>query len=137
MKGIDDDLRKACELVINICAGTVTRSLQTFMLSLNNPHDPKVKNARRQQPPQTRDAAIVTDEDFKTTLESELPKAVSRLRLYLADSATVSVLLTHIQDKVITEYISFRKATELMPAENDRTFVLSPESLRTYFIALS
>lgn len=77
------------------------------------------------------EGAFITEDEFYRSLEREIPVLASRLRLYLDDSGTVSVLLSHIQDKVVSEYITFRKTVERLPVPEGRSFASSQEGVRT------
>lgn len=87
--------------------------------------------------PPSRDAAIEVDEEYRTKfLPKELPSVVSRLRLYLDErggSSTVNILLSHTQEKIVDEYISFRKATEYMPVvDESMRFGVTVDEFRTF-----
>ncbi len=152
---IDDDLRLACEHVIATSASIATRMLHTFMTVTTGrplPTDNKgrklsvttLAGASSIKPtstppvaPPSRDAAIEVDTEYRTTfLPLELPSVVSRLRLYLFESggsSTVNILLSHVQDKVVDEYISFRKATEYMPVvDESMRFGATVDEFRTF-----
>ena len=122
----------------------------------------------------TRSAALDVEAAFRAALESEVPQIAEKLRLYLANddvhdingvnntrsptstvqtggssTETVSVLLGHIQERVVDAYVAFRRAAEFLPAEEsgtdttdsspakreERTFA-SPDDIRTLFKAL-
>lgn len=40
----------------------------------------------------------------------DLRASVARMRLYLEDDRTVLVLLSHVQEKIVDEYVDFRQA---------------------------
>ena len=60
---------------------------------------------------QTPSANIVSmDETFKIACHRDLRASVARMRLYLEDDRTVLVLLSHVQEKIIDEYVDFKQA---------------------------
>lgn len=40
----------------------------------------------------------------------DLRASVARMRLYLEDDRTVLVLLSHVQEKIVDEYVDFKQA---------------------------
>jgi len=50
------------------------------------------------------------DETFKMGCHRDLRGSVARMKLYLEDDRTVLVLLSHVQEKIIDEYVDFRQA---------------------------
>jgi hypothetical protein len=50
------------------------------------------------------------DEAFKMGCHRDLRSSVARMRLYLEDDRTVLVLLSHVQEKIVDEYVDFRQA---------------------------
>ncbi|EJD02929.1 Sec34-domain-containing protein [Fomitiporia mediterranea MF3/22] len=164
-KGIDGDLKRACEVIIQLCARSATEPIQDFMLSLdafsaavaaspptkNNATQNNKTEDKREKALVTRSAAIDVEATFRASLEKEVPQIVEKLTLYLAEGekGTVSVLLAHVQERVVDAYIAFRRAAEILPAEDNanagddtagsgtenRNFA-SPEDIRTLFKAL-
>jgi len=61
-----------------------------------------------QQTPSANIAGL--DETFKMGCHRDLRASVARMRLYLEDDRTVLVLLSHVQEKIIDEYVDFRQA---------------------------
>jgi hypothetical protein len=61
-----------------------------------------------QQPPSA--AVSRLDETFKMDCHRDLRASVARMRLYLEDDRTVLVLLSHVQEKIVDEYVDFRQA---------------------------
>lgn len=93
----------------------------------------------------TRADAFSAESTFKESLQNNVPGTVSHLRLYLAGDefdgegsgrGTVAVLLGHIQERVVDAFVTFRKAVEFIPADDEesttRTFS-SPEDIRAFF----
>lgn len=52
-------------------------------------------------------AALLTA--FHEACLRDLRNAVGRLRLYLEDNRTVSVLVKHVQERIIDEFVEFRR----------------------------
>ena len=49
-------------------------------------------------------------ETFKMGCHRDLRASVARMRLYLEDDRTVLVLLSHVQEKIVDEYVDFKHA---------------------------
>jgi len=59
---------------------------------------------------QTTSADVVSmDETFKMGCHRDLRASVARMRLYLEDDRTVLVLLSHVQEKIVDEYVEFKQ----------------------------
>ncbi|OCB87405.1 Sec34-domain-containing protein [Sanghuangporus baumii] len=175
---VDGDLRRACEFVIQLCARTATQPIQDFMLSLDGSSmasgASKSNLSKQGEKPAsaTRSGALDVEEAFRATLERAVPQTAARLRLYLGngtmgtrnetntmkdrqsegtDSGIVSVLLGHVQERIVDAFVAFRQAAEFLPAvetsrdgeesssgndsQEKRTFS-SPEDIRTLLRAL-
>jgi len=99
-QGIDQEVKKACEDVIFGCANLVCAGMRHWV-------DTVPANSNQQTPP----ANIVSlDETFKMGCHRDLRASVARMRLYLEDDRTVLVLLSHVQEKIIDEYVDFKRA---------------------------
>jgi conserved oligomeric Golgi complex subunit 3 len=70
-------------------------------------HDWVLAQSPKSPPPA---AAVVEelDQNFRLSCHRDLRAAVTKMRLYLEDDRTVNVLLSHVQDKIVDEYIEFR-----------------------------
>ncbi|KAI5119861.1 hypothetical protein M0805_000695 [Coniferiporia weirii] len=149
---IDGDLKHACESAIRLCADLATRPIDNFMRTLDGVHPSAPLQVTKIAPP-TRSAALEVEAAFREGLAREVPTIGLRLRLYLANSeassddkssgrGTVSVLLAHVQERVVDVYISLCKAAEFMPTTEGsdsqgsvRTFA-APDDIRTLFRSL-
>jgi len=98
--GIDQEVKKACEDVIFGCANLVCAGMRHWI-------DIAPTNVS-QQTPLTSIASL--DETFRMGCHRDLRASVSRMRLYLEDDRTVLVLLSHVQEKIVDEYMDFRQA---------------------------
>lgn len=65
-----------------------------------------IDNAPNQQTSSTNVTSL--DESFKMGCHRDLRASVARMRLYLEDDRTVLVLLSHVQEKIIDEYVDFK-----------------------------
>ena len=129
---IDDDLKRACEAVIEQCSTTLTHPLQTFLETLVASRSINIPNQKGpSQDALLVESAFTTEEEFSRILEKEASQMASHLRLYLDDGGTVSVLLSHIQDKIVDEYTVFRKTVERLPMPESKAYKTSPENIRT------
>lgn len=104
----------------------------------------------------TRSSALASESAFREKLRIRVPRITGLLRLYLGtdektgtsggsggEKGTISVLLGHIQERVVDAYIAFRKAVEFIPVDADeegringdgpaRGFA-SPDEIRAFF----
>lgn len=67
---------------------------------------------------------------FVESCERDLRAAVTKLRLYLEDNRTVSVLLTHVKEAVVDGYMGYREVVWNMYAGALKGVVYSEESLK-------
>ena len=99
-QGIDQEVKKACEDVIFGCANLVCAGMRHWV-------DAAQANATQQTP----SANIANmDEAFKMGCHRDLRSSAAKMRLYLEDDRTVLVLLSHVQEKIIDEYVDFKHA---------------------------
>lgn len=98
-QGIDQEVKKACEDVIFGCANLVCAGVRHWT-------DTAPANPNQQTP---RENIASMDETFKMGCHRDLRASVARMRLYLEDDRTVLVLLSHVQEKIIDEYVDFRQ----------------------------
>ena len=99
-QGIDQEVKKACEDVIFGCANLVCAGVRHWI-------DTAPTNPNKQASP----ANITSlDEAFKMGCHRDLRASVARMKLYLEDDRTVLVLLSHVQEKIIDEYVDFKQA---------------------------
>jgi hypothetical protein len=69
---------------------------------------------------------------FVEACERDLRSFVTKLRLYLEDDRTVSVLVTHMEEAIIDDYLKFRNVVWNMYAGAMKTVVFSQDGLRDY-----
>ena len=99
-QGIDQEVKKACEDVIFGCANLVCVGVRDWI-------DTGPVNVNQR----TGSEEIGSlDESFKMGCHRDLRASVARMRLYLEDDRTVLVLLSHVQEKIVDEYVDFRQA---------------------------
>lgn len=67
---------------------------------------------------------------FVESCERDLRAAVTKLRLYLEDNRTVSVLLTHVKEAVVDGYMAYREVVWNMYAGALKGVVYTKESLK-------
>ncbi|KAG1751418.1 Sec34-like family-domain-containing protein [Suillus paluster] len=136
---IDQDLKHACQEVISFCARLPCDPLQEWVDRVRAFNDARVAFSSGQQAP------LLTEQDwakqavaenlhgsFVEACERDLRSFVTKLRLYLEDDRTVSVLVTHIEEAIIDDYLKFRNVVWNMYAGAMKTVVFSQESLRDY-----
>lgn len=69
---------------------------------------------------------------FAEACTRDLRSFVTKLRLYLEDDRTVSVLVTHIEEAIIDDYVAFRDIVWNMYAGAMKAVVFSQDGLRNY-----
>jgi hypothetical protein len=93
LKGIDQDLKRACEAVISIASEPLCAPLRAF-------------TGR----PASAAEAVVLDESFREACVRDLRGSLARVRLYVPDARTASVLVQHAVGRVEDAYSAFRLA---------------------------
>jgi len=92
-RGIDQDLKRACEAVISITSEPLCAPLRAF-------------TGR----PASAAEAVVLDESFREACVRDLRGSLARVRLYVPDARTASVLVQHAVGRVEDAYSAFRLA---------------------------
>ncbi|THH03324.1 hypothetical protein EW146_g10464 [Bondarzewia mesenterica] len=128
--GIDLELKRACEAVINHIADPICSPLHKFVERVNaytntTKGAPLTSNSWAEQ-----SAAETLESDFRHACQRDLRAAAGRLRLYLEDKRTVDVLLQHVRERAEDEYSVFRDLVWSMYAGSLRERVLSAEGMK-------
>lgn len=143
---IDQDLKRACQNLISLCAKTPCEPLQEWVDRV------RAFNTSRTVAPQTNPPGpvpLLTEQDwarqsaaealhakFVESCERDLRAAVTKLRLYLEDNRTVSVLLTHVTEAVVDGYMGYRDVVWDMYAGALKGGVFSERSLKERLSAI-
>ncbi|PSS38005.1 hypothetical protein PHLCEN_2v145 [Hermanssonia centrifuga] len=107
--GIDQELKRACEEVISFCADSACKPLQAWLDRVSQ-HNASIQKQPLTSEPWASTSVIYTlISDFKAACQRDLRPAVARLKLYLEDERTVSVLVKHVQERLVDEYGDFRR----------------------------
>ena len=85
-------------------------------------------NANQQTPLET---IASLDESFKMGCHRDLRASVARMRLYLEDDRTVLVLLSHVQEKIVDEYVDFRQAVSER-SKGSEAFLMTIQELKDF-----
>ncbi|KAG1812095.1 Sec34-like family-domain-containing protein [Suillus subaureus] len=136
---IDQDLKRACQEVISFCAKLPCEPLQEWVDRVRAFNDARVAFLPGSQAP------LLTEQEwakqaiaenlhqvFVEACERDLRSFVTKLRLYLEDDRTVSVLVTHIEEAIIDDYLKFQNVVWNMYAGAMKTVVFSQDCLRDY-----
>ncbi|KAI0784704.1 Sec34-like family-domain-containing protein [Abortiporus biennis] len=99
--GIDHELKRACEDVIASCSDGVCKPLRSFLAST------PVGTTTNTQTLASSVSSVFNA--FQESIQRDLHSSVTRLRLYLEDDRTVGVLVKHVQDRILDEYVEFRE----------------------------
>ena len=78
-----------------------------------------------QQTPSTDITSM--DEAFKMCCHRDLRASVARMKLYLEDDRTVLVLLSHVREKIIDEYVDFKQAVSERSKGSEVTLMSTQE----------
>jgi len=92
-RGIDQDLKRACEAVISIASEPLCAPLRAFT----------------GRPASAAEAAVL-DEAFRGACARDLRENIARVRLYVPDARTAAVLVQHAVGRVEDAYTAFRLA---------------------------
>ncbi|KAG2074742.1 Sec34-domain-containing protein [Suillus decipiens] len=138
---IDQDLKRACQEVISFCARLPCEPLREWVDRVRAFNDARVAFSSESGP----QAPLLTEQEwakqavaenlhqvFVEACERDLRSFVTKLRLYLEDDRTVSVLVTHIEEAIIDDYLKFQNVAWNMYAGAMKTVVFSQDSLRDY-----
>ncbi|KAG2111138.1 Sec34-like family-domain-containing protein [Suillus discolor] len=136
---IDQDLKRACQEVISFCARLPCEPLREWVDRVQAFNDARISFSPGSQAP------LLTEQEwakhaiaenlhqvFIEACERDLRSFVTKLRLYLEDDRTVSVLVTHIEEAIIDAYLKFRNVVWNMYAGAMKTVVFSQDGLRDY-----
>ncbi|KAG2154342.1 Sec34-like family-domain-containing protein [Suillus bovinus] len=136
---IDQDLKRACQEIISFCARLPCDPLREWVDRVQAFNDARIPFSSGQQAPllteqewAKRAIAENLHQVFIETCERDLRSFVTKLRLYLEDDRTVSVLVTHIEEAIIDAYLKFRNVVWNMYAGAMKTVVFSQDGLRDY-----
>ena len=98
-QGIDQDLKRTCETIISTASEPLCAPLRAFT----------------GRPASAAEAAVL-DEAFRSACARDLRASVSRIRLYVPDVRTASVLVQHARGRVGDAYSAFRLAARQVGA---------------------
>lgn len=124
-QSIDQEVKKACEDVIFGCANLVCAGMRHWV-------DAAPANPNKQT--RSEDTTSL-DESFKTGCHRDLRASVARMRLYLEDDRTVLVLLSHVQEKIIDEYVDFRHAVSER-SKGSEASLMSTQELKDFLTSV-
>ncbi|KAH7911024.1 Sec34-like family-domain-containing protein [Hygrophoropsis aurantiaca] len=133
---IDQDLKRACQDVISYCASPLCEPLRDWVDRIRIHNSARAALADRDAPLLTeqewaqQSAAEDLNTKFAEALERDLRSSVTRMRLYLEDDRTVSVLVTHIEEAIVDDYMGFRDVVWNMYAGGMKSTVFSLQDLR-------
>jgi hypothetical protein len=111
VQSIDHELRTVCEELISQCAELVCQHLSPWVHN-NQEQTASLETAEHVSTLPAPKAAVGLAEayhNFALACERDLRSSVLHLRLYLGDSETLLVLLTHIRERIVGCYSLFRQ----------------------------
>lgn len=135
---IDQDLKRACQNVISLCSKPLCEPLREWVDRVRAfnasrsvpPHPNQPKPLLTEQAWATQSVAEELHERFVEACERDLRISVARLRLYLEDNRTVSILLTHVKEAIVDGYMTYRDTVWNMYAGTLKRTVFTEESLK-------
>ncbi|KAI0292705.1 Sec34-like family-domain-containing protein [Multifurca ochricompacta] len=98
-RGIDQDLKRACETVISTASEPLCSPLRAFT----------------GRPASAAEAAVL-DEAFRSACARDFRASLTRIRLYVSDGRTSGVLVQHARGRVDDAYTAFRLAARQVAA---------------------
>jgi len=98
-QGIDQDLKRACETVISTTSEPLCAPLRAFT----------------GRPASAAEAAVL-DDAFRSACARDLRASMSRIRLYVPEVRTASILVQHARGRVQDAYSAFRLAARQVGA---------------------
>ncbi|KAG2366281.1 Sec34-like family-domain-containing protein [Suillus spraguei] len=104
---IDQDLKRACQGVISFCARLPCEPLREWVDRVRAFNDARAPLLTEQEWAKQAVAENL-HQIFVEACERDLRSFVTKLRLYLEDDRTVSVLVTHIEEAIIDDYLKFQ-----------------------------
>lgn len=121
-QGIDQELKQACEDVIQSSVDVVSGSVRSWAEKVRMTHAldndpvgpdgqpalPRINYSQEGYWASARAAQSIID-SLPVLLERQVHEVATRLRLYIEDERTVSVLLKHVQDKIVEDYAVFNE----------------------------
>ncbi|KIJ49534.1 hypothetical protein M422DRAFT_160832 [Sphaerobolus stellatus SS14] len=119
LSAIDNDLKEACEELINRRSEAATKPLHEFLdrctafrsgkpPPTSTSPDQTISTSLAEQPFATPSEVAQVDLDFHAACDKETRAWMAQLRIYLKDQKTISVLLAPYQTRIVTAYTSFR-----------------------------
>lgn len=121
--GIDQELKRACEDAISLCADSVARPLRDWAARVRVYTNPSTSSDTKAPIAQANPAAALSsqewaslqaaeslDDTFRASCERDLRSAAARVALYLEEPRTVSVILAHVRERVAGDYVGFADA---------------------------
>jgi len=101
---IDHELKRVCEDLIAQCADAATAPLRNLQFPPSlTPPNASTPHSRGHS------GAAEAYKEFISTCMDEVEAWITRLRLYLEDEKTVSVLLPPMQSRIVDEYAAFQE----------------------------
>ncbi|RPD58666.1 Sec34-domain-containing protein [Lentinus tigrinus ALCF2SS1-6] len=120
--GIDQELKQACEDVIQSSVDAISGGARSWAEKVRMTHAldndplgpdgkpalPRINYSQEGYWASARAARSIIDA-IPILLERQVHEVATRLRLYIEDERTVSVLLKHVQDKIVEDYAVFNE----------------------------
>ncbi|KAI6157888.1 Sec34-like family-domain-containing protein [Pisolithus tinctorius] len=135
---IDQDLKRACQNVISLCSKPLCEPLREWVDRVRafnasrsvSSHPNQPKPLLTEQPWATQSVADELHGKFVEACERDLRISVTRMKLYLEDNRTVSILLAHVEEAIVNGYMAYRDTVWNMYAGALKRTVFSEESLK-------
>lgn len=135
---IDQDLKRACQNVISLCSKPLCKPLREWVDRVRafnasrsvSSHPNQPKPLLTEQPWAAQSVADELHGKFVEACERDLRISVTRMKLYLEDNRTVSILLAHLEEAIVDGYMAYRDTVWNMYAGALKRTVFSEESLK-------
>jgi phage baseplate assembly protein W len=122
-QGIDQELKKACESLISFCVDIVATPIRDWTARVrvySHSASSTKTGASDTRVPETKpligqewaseSSARTLETEFRSACERDLRGHAARVGLYLEDARTVGVLLGHVRERAMDEYVAFAEA---------------------------
>jgi conserved oligomeric Golgi complex subunit 3 len=123
-------------MVIAYCVGVVCEPLRLWVTRVQE-HLKKTP-ALGDQPTMPawaqQRAAQELDTNLRLACERDLRSSIARLKLYLEDDKTISVLVLHIQDRIVDDYVAFGDVIQSLFAGTSKPDLLTEGELKELLV---
>ncbi|KAF7300708.1 RRM domain-containing protein [Mycena chlorophos] len=130
-QGIDHDLKRVCEEVINACSAAMCEPLRSWLEHVDMYNALRASGSAATPEALAQPAAEALDREFRNACANELTAGAARMRIYLGGDGSGDVLLAHVRERAADTYARFREAVGAMYPGGMRDVVMDATQVRT------